>query len=152
MNGLEAIALVAEAKIQEALAEGAFDNLPGAGRPLVLEDDSHLPPETRMAAKILRNSGYAAEYGKQDRQGDDGPKTDPLRDLRRQSPDDGHRHSKIRRFTVMFSHLRREQRRLYPAQAARSRNDALGLAEASLLDGLEDSPYLEKMLDRLPPR
>jgi hypothetical protein len=55
---LGAIALVAENRIQAAYDEGAFDNLPGKGQPLALEDDSHLPPELRMAYKILRNSGH----------------------------------------------------------------------------------------------
>lgn len=55
---LGAIALVAENRIQAAYEEGAFDHLPGKGQPLPLEDDSHLPPELRMAYKILKNSGH----------------------------------------------------------------------------------------------
>jgi hypothetical protein len=55
---LGAIALVAENKIQAAYEDGAFDHLPGKGQPLALEDDSHLPPELRMAYKILKNSGH----------------------------------------------------------------------------------------------
>ena len=48
---------IAEQRIAEAQEQGAFDNLPGAGRPLQLEDDSHIPPELRMAYKVLRNAG-----------------------------------------------------------------------------------------------
>nr|WP_096400387.1 DnaJ family domain-containing protein [Candidatus Desulfovibrio trichonymphae] len=33
-----------------------MDNLPGRGRPLELEDMSHIPEELRMAYKILRNA------------------------------------------------------------------------------------------------
>jgi hypothetical protein len=38
---------LAERKIEEAVREGLFDNLPGRGRPLVLEDLSRVPPELR---------------------------------------------------------------------------------------------------------
>ncbi len=58
MNAFEAIALVAEEKIREAERRGMFDNLPGAGKPLLLEDDSHIAPELRMAYTILKNSGH----------------------------------------------------------------------------------------------
>ncbi|MDI6852405.1 MAG: DUF1992 domain-containing protein [Deltaproteobacteria bacterium] len=45
---------IAENRILEALEGGFFDDLPGKGRPLKLEDDSHIPPELRMAYKILK--------------------------------------------------------------------------------------------------
>ena len=49
---------MAENKIREAIARGAFDNLPGAGKPLRLEDDSMIPDDLRVAYKILRNAGF----------------------------------------------------------------------------------------------
>lgn len=57
-NAFSIIAHVAEGKIRDAAADGAFDDLPGFGRPLELEDDSNVPPDLRMAYKILRNSGH----------------------------------------------------------------------------------------------
>ncbi|MFH1148376.1 MAG: DnaJ family domain-containing protein [Pseudomonadota bacterium] len=42
--------------INKAIERGEFDNLPGYGKPLVLEDDSHIPPDLRMAYKILKNA------------------------------------------------------------------------------------------------
>ena len=48
---------IAERRIEESMARGDFDDLPGRGRPLELEDDSHVPPELRMAYKVLRNAG-----------------------------------------------------------------------------------------------
>lgn len=45
---------IAENRILEAMEAGLFDNLEGKGRPLKLEDDSHVPPELRMAYKILK--------------------------------------------------------------------------------------------------
>ncbi len=56
-NPLSVIQFVAEKRIEEALAQGAFDNLPGQGKPLHLEDMSHVPAELRMAYKILSNAG-----------------------------------------------------------------------------------------------
>jgi hypothetical protein len=49
---------IAERRILEAVREGAFDDLPGAGRPLELEDDSNVPEDLRVAYKILKNAGY----------------------------------------------------------------------------------------------
>ena len=48
---------VAEERIQEAMRRGDFDNLPGAGRPLDLDDDPLVPPELRVANRILKNAG-----------------------------------------------------------------------------------------------
>ena len=47
---------IAEERIREAIERGEFDDLPGKGEPLNLEDDSHLPPDLRMAYKILKNA------------------------------------------------------------------------------------------------
>lgn len=55
---LHFMASQAERRIQEAQKEGAFDHLPGEGRPLNLEDDSAVPAELRMAYKVLKNAGY----------------------------------------------------------------------------------------------
>jgi hypothetical protein len=49
---------IAERRILEAIREGEFDNLPGAGQPLTLEDDSNVPEDLRVAYKILKNAGY----------------------------------------------------------------------------------------------
>ncbi|MEJ2672608.1 MAG: DUF1992 domain-containing protein [Deltaproteobacteria bacterium] len=53
---MEFFARLAENRILEAIEAGEFDNLEGQGRPLNLEDDSHIPPELRMAYKILKNA------------------------------------------------------------------------------------------------
>ncbi|MBW2107701.1 MAG: DUF1992 domain-containing protein [Deltaproteobacteria bacterium] len=49
---------IAERRIREAIDNGALDDLPGAGKPLVLEDDSHVPEDLRVAYKILKNAGF----------------------------------------------------------------------------------------------
>ncbi|HLH32649.1 MAG TPA: DnaJ family domain-containing protein [Terriglobia bacterium] len=47
---------IAEDRIQEAQREGVFDNLPGKGKPLMLDDDSSIPEDLRLTFKILKNS------------------------------------------------------------------------------------------------
>ncbi len=53
---MDFFARIAENRILEAIDAGLFDNLKGKGRPLNLEDDSHIPPELKMAYKILKNA------------------------------------------------------------------------------------------------
>ena len=53
---------IAERKIREAMAEGAFDNLSGKGRPLNLEEDPYEDPSLRMAHRLLRNNGFAPAW------------------------------------------------------------------------------------------
>lgn len=50
-----------EQKILEAQRKGEFDNLPGTGAPQQFEDDSDIPPESRMAYRILKNAGVIPE-------------------------------------------------------------------------------------------
>jgi hypothetical protein len=47
---------IVEKRIQEAQERGDFDNLPGRGEPILLEDDTHVPEELRLAYKILKNA------------------------------------------------------------------------------------------------
>jgi hypothetical protein len=53
---LSYFARIAEERIREAQREGAFDNLPGKGKPLVLEDLSAVPEDLRMSCHILKNA------------------------------------------------------------------------------------------------
>lgn len=48
----------AERHIQEALSKGELNNLQGEGKPLLLDDDSQVPPELRASYRILKNAGY----------------------------------------------------------------------------------------------
>jgi hypothetical protein len=50
-----------EEHIRQATKRGDFDNLPGAGKPLDLGEDAHLPAELRMAYRVLKNAGYLPE-------------------------------------------------------------------------------------------
>ena len=50
---------IAETRIREAIAQGEFDNLPGSGKPLNLEEYFSTPEELRMAFSILKNANCA---------------------------------------------------------------------------------------------
>jgi hypothetical protein len=47
---------LAEERIKEAQRAGAFDNLPGKGKPLELEDLSWVPDDLRIGYLILKNA------------------------------------------------------------------------------------------------
>jgi len=47
---------IVEERIKKAQEQGLFDNLPGAGRPLELPQDQHIPEDLRLSYKILRNA------------------------------------------------------------------------------------------------
>ena len=49
---------IVEERILQAQRRGEFDNLPGSGLPLELEDDRHIPEDLRLSYKILKNAGY----------------------------------------------------------------------------------------------
>lgn len=48
--------------IQQAMQAGAFDNLPGKGKPLDLNDNPHLDPEWQLAYHLLKENGFAPQF------------------------------------------------------------------------------------------
>ena len=61
---LKALDDLVESRIRDAQARGEFDGLPGSGRPLPDEDLAGVPPELRVAVRILKNAGCVpAEVG-----------------------------------------------------------------------------------------
>jgi len=64
---------IVEERIKKGQREGAFENLPGAGKPLKFED-SNIPEDLRLAYKILKNADFLPpeiELRKQIRQTED---------------------------------------------------------------------------------
>ena len=114
---------IAEKRIAEAQAQGAFENLPGSGKPLELEDMSHVPEELRMAYKVLRNAGCLppelAERKELSR----------LVDLLEQCEDEQERVRQMQRLRFMVTRLR--MRRQQPLH----------------LEEMDD--YYDRLLDRL---
>lgn len=51
------IDMLAEEQISAAIRRGEFDDLPGKGKPLVLEDDGAIPDALRVAYRVLKNAG-----------------------------------------------------------------------------------------------
>jgi hypothetical protein len=51
-----------EEQIRRAMQEGKFDNLPGQGKPLHVDENPFEDPEWRMAYHMLRSSGYTLPW------------------------------------------------------------------------------------------
>jgi DnaJ family protein C protein 28 len=51
-----------EKKIRDAMRAGEFDNLPGRGRPLNLDENPFEDPSMRMAHRMLRNNGFTLPW------------------------------------------------------------------------------------------
>jgi hypothetical protein len=54
---MDAFTRIAEDRIIKAIEEGVLEGLPGAGKPLVFEDETWIPEELRAAYRILKNAG-----------------------------------------------------------------------------------------------
>ena len=48
---------IIEQRIEAAIAAGELDDLPGAGKPLTLDDDALVAEELRAAYRVLKNAG-----------------------------------------------------------------------------------------------
>ncbi|MCL6634458.1 MAG: DUF1992 domain-containing protein [Peptococcaceae bacterium] len=58
---MDIVAVIAEGRIREAMEKGEFSNLSGRGKPLNLDDLSHVPEELRAGYIILKNAGVLPE-------------------------------------------------------------------------------------------
>ncbi|HDC4288370.1 TPA: DUF1992 domain-containing protein [Enterobacter kobei] len=81
----------AERHIRDAQNKGDFDDLPGSGEPLVLEDDSHIAPELRAGYCLLKNAGCLPPELEQRREAVE--LIDLLKGIRRDDP----RHTELSR-------------------------------------------------------
>ena len=57
-----------ELRIQEAMSDGVFDNLPGEGQPLDLSRNPYLDPSLELAYRLLKNNGYTPEWIARDKE------------------------------------------------------------------------------------
>jgi len=53
---------VVENKLREAMEAGVFDNLPGKGKPLRLDENPHAPAAWRLAHQLLKESGFTLPW------------------------------------------------------------------------------------------
>jgi DnaJ family protein C protein 28 len=51
-----------EEHIRQAMQEGKFDNLPGVGKPLRLDDNPNGDPEWQLAYHLLQSSGFTLPW------------------------------------------------------------------------------------------
>jgi len=57
----EIYTMIAESKIREAIKKGELKGLPGAGKPVKIENMALVPPEERLAYSVLKNSGMVPD-------------------------------------------------------------------------------------------
>jgi hypothetical protein len=50
---------LADQRIEQAMDEGMFNDLPGQGKPLDLGDDQNTPEDLRLAHRMLKSHGFA---------------------------------------------------------------------------------------------
>lgn len=62
------VELVAEARIEEAMEQGVFDDLPLKGRPLELKEYPFVPAHLRVPYKILHDAGFAPDWIERDKE------------------------------------------------------------------------------------
>lgn len=57
--------------IRDAMEKGAFKGLPGEGKRIVLEDESHIPEDMRLANRLLKENDLAPDWIMQSRELDE---------------------------------------------------------------------------------
>jgi hypothetical protein len=95
----EFIEKIAEEKIREAEQRGEFKNLPGAGKPLALEDDSMIPELLRMAYKILKNSNFVPP------EVEDKKEIKNIRDMLEKTSDESERYRQIQKLNLIITRM-----------------------------------------------
>jgi hypothetical protein len=105
MLNLAFIEKIAEERIREAQERGEFDGLPGAGRPLDLEDDAHVPEELRMAWRVLKNAGCLPPELEADRE------IKSAIELLEGMTDEAERYRQMQRLNLMVTRLNMSRRR-----------------------------------------
>jgi hypothetical protein len=99
------IETIAEERIRAAQENGEFDDLPGSGRPLDLEDDAHVPPELRMAWRVLKNAGCLPPELEAEREIRSGL------ELLSAMTDEAERYRQMQRLNLMITRLNESRRR-----------------------------------------
>jgi hypothetical protein len=96
---------IVEQRIREAVEKGEFDNLPGKGKPLVLDDDSHVPEDLRIAYRILKNADCLPPEIQEKKE------IMQMEDLLASAPDDLERYKLIKKINYKIMKLNMSTRR-----------------------------------------
>ncbi len=99
------IEAIAEERIRAAQESGEFDDLPGRGEPLDLEDDAHVPPELKMAWRVLKNAGCLPPELEAEREIKNGL------ELLSAMTDEAERYRQMQRLNLMITRLNETRRR-----------------------------------------
>ncbi|MFZ7125098.1 MAG: DnaJ family domain-containing protein [Desulfobacterales bacterium] len=114
---------IVEERIRAAQRQGAFDNLPGAGKPLTPDDLDYVPEDLRMAYRMLRNADCLPPEIEMKKE------IDQVEDLLRVMPDTEEKYRTLKRLNFLILKL----------------NTARG---ASIVNELPQH-YAERVADRL---
>jgi hypothetical protein len=104
---------IVEERIREAQQKGAFDNLPGKGKPLELEDLSAVPEDLRMSYHILKNAHVLPPEAELQKQ------IHTLQDLLKYVEDDGERKALAKEIEWKVIRLDLLRRRSFSWQTSR---------------------------------
>jgi len=91
--------IISEAHIQRAIREGKLDNLECAGKTLPPDEAEKLPPELRMAYRMLKNSGYVPAEIVEERE------IVRTIDLLANMEDEGERYRQMQKLNVMIMQM-----------------------------------------------
>ena len=110
---------IVEERIREAQQAGAFDNLPGKGKPLELEDLSWVPEDLRAAYILLKNAHVLPPEAQLLKE------IHTLEDLLKYVEDEGERSSMVKSIYWKMIRLDLLRRRSLPLGTARYYNRKL---------------------------
>ncbi|MDR0356364.1 MAG: DUF1992 domain-containing protein [Deltaproteobacteria bacterium] len=142
------VVMLAERKILEAVKEGMFDDLPGAGKPLPPDDLANLPDDLRLTCRIMRSAGFAPEKS-------DASDSLSMSELFIEAPEESRmlrRMSGLKIKLSLFSRLKKKTSRLTRLSTKSSAASPDELADAASSDRAEallDSPYAAEILAKL---
>ncbi|WP_309474804.1 DnaJ family domain-containing protein [Dissulfurirhabdus thermomarina] len=102
---LRFLEMIAEQRIREAQERGELDDLPGAGRPLRFEDDTFVPPDLRLAYKMLKNAGYLPPELEEERE------LRSTAELLRHLEDEGERYRQVQKLNLLVTRINLRRRR-----------------------------------------
>jgi len=128
-------AAISERRIVEAMQQGDFDNLEGAGKKLVFEDDSMVPEDLRMAYKIMKNAGYLPPEILEERE------ILSAADLLAEAPDEKERYERMRKLQCVV--MRVNQRRNRPVYLEKDAAYYEKIVSRVTLHGASASPELK---------
>ena len=123
-NAFSVLQSIAEERIREAQRDGVFDDLPGKGVPLYLEDESGIPEELRMAYHVLKNAGMVP------REVQERKEISNLADMLEKDCDEHTKVTGMRRLEALILHARLRTRRNIALHA-------------------DEDAYLDKILDKI---